>query len=37
MTHSPLTILNNTRDLKKFRSDSNPPLKLAMVQTIGKV
>jgi hypothetical protein len=37
MTHSPLTILNIAPDLEKFWSDSNPPLKLAMVQTIGKV
>ena len=37
MTHSPLTILNIAPDLEKFWSDSNPPLKLAIVQTIGKV
>ena len=37
MVHSPLTILNVAPDLEKFWSDSNPPLKLAMVQTIGVV
>jgi hypothetical protein len=37
MIHSPLTILNIAPDLEKFWSDSSPPLKLAMVQTVGKV
>ncbi|EFX62296.1 hypothetical protein DAPPUDRAFT_119461 [Daphnia pulex] len=37
MIHSPLTILNIAPDLEKCWSDSSPPLKLAMVQTVGKV
>ena len=37
MIHSPLTILNITPQLEKVWSESSPSVKLAMVQTVGKV
>ena len=37
MIHSPLTILNIAPQLEKVWSESSPSLKLAMVQTVGKV
>ena len=37
MIHSPLTILNISPQLEKAWSESSPSLKLAMIQTVGKV
>ena len=37
MIHSPLTILNIAPQLEKVWSESSPSVKLAMVQTVGKV